>query len=388
MIRRKLNILKTNSFFLFGARGVGKTRLVKSLLPEEKTLYIDLLDPDEYDRYVINPGLLKKQIEEIKEGNFWISIDEIQKIPRLLDIVHQNLESKYPKKFALSGSSARKLKRGGANLLAGRAYSYSLFPFTHKELGKDFNLDKALQFGTLPKAYLSNTKEEAELYLRSYVQTYLREEIQIEQVIRHLDPFRKFLQVAAQSNGMLINFSKIASDVGVSDKTVKSYFEILEDTLLGFLLEPFHTSVRKRQKEAPKFYFFDCGVQRALSDRLTQPVSTSTYEYGRLFEHFIILELKRLSDYKRNDFRFSYLTTKDDAEIDLIIERPGKKTVLVEIKSSSRVTDDMTRTLNAFYKDMSNVECLCLSNDEKRQRIGYVSCMPWSEGINHILEEE
>lgn len=380
-------MLKTNSFFLFGARGVGKTMLIKSILPKDKTLYIDLLDPDEFDRYVIEPGLLKRQIDEIRESDFWISIDEIQKVPRLLDIVHQNLESKSPKKFALSGSSARKLKRGGANLLAGRAFSYSLFPFTHKELKKDFNLEKALQFGTLPKAYLSETKEEASLYLRSYVQTYLREEIQIEQVIRRLDPFRKFLQIAAQSNGALINFSKIGSNIGVSDKTVRSYFEILEDTLLGFLVEPYHTSVRKRQKEAPKFYFFDCGVQRALSDRLTQPVTKSTYEYGKLFEHFIILELKRLSEYKRNDFRFSYLRTKDDAEIDLIIERPGKKTVLLEIKSAERVTADMVRTLNVFYKDMHNVECICLSNDEKHQRIGAVSCIHWIEGINLIFGE-
>jgi predicted AAA+ superfamily ATPase len=387
MLRRSINILKTNSFFLFGARGVGKTRLIKELFPVSTLFYIDLLDPEQADRYTLEPQALINVIKTLPPSVTWVGIDEVQKAPKLLDIVHRTIESDSKVKFALTGSSARKLKRGGANLLAGRAFTYNLFPLTAVELADQFSLDRALTWGTLPKAYLAESDDERHLFLRSYVHTYLREEIQIEQIVRTLEPFRRFLEIAAQSNGEIINFARIARDVGTTDNTVRSYYQILEDTLLGFFLEPFHTSVRKRQREAPKFYLFDCGIQRALSDRLTVPLLSSNYGFGKTFEHFVILELKRRSEYARNDFRFTYLRTKDNAEIDLIIERPGRETALVEIKSTRKLDPEDTRTLSRFHRDFDKALALCLSRDPIEQERDKVLCLPWDKGIRKILED-
>lgn len=386
MIYRLLNLLKTNSFFLFGARGTGKTRLVNDLIPAKDSIYIDLLDPAQYEQFLVDPSRLSRLIEARGKNIEWIVIDEVQKVLPLLDIAHASIE-KYGLKFALTGSSARKLKRGGANLLAGRAFTYHLYPFTSEELGLGFDLERCLAWGTLPKPYTADTNEERELFLRSYVHTYLKEEIQVEQIVRRLDPFRKFLSVAAQMNGALLNFSNIARDIGSTTPTVQSYFQILEDTLLGFYLEPYHLSIRKRQKEAPKFYFFDTGVQRALAEVLTLPLVESSYGYGKTFEHFIILELHRRSSYLRNDFKFSFLVTKDDAEIDLIVERPGRKTILIEIKSTTTVREDHVSALRKFLPDFKNSEGICLSRDRTVQKFGDVTCLPWDVGILKILAD-
>lgn len=221
--------------------------------------------------------------------------------------------------------------------------------------------------------------------MQTYAHNYLREEIQVEQLVRNLDPFRKFLQVAAQMSGKIINYSKIATEVGASDRSVQTYFQILEETLIGSLLEPYHTSIRKRQRQAPKFYFFDTGVMRALDRTITVPLVSSTYAFGVAFEHFIVNELRKLSSYRRNDFAFSYLRTKDDAEIDLIVERPGAPTALVEIKSTQRITDNDVRTLQTLAADFKNANAYCLSLDPHRKRIGTVECLPWRDGLNTIL---
>lgn len=386
MVNRLLNILKTNSFFLFGPRGVGKTHYLRAFLPAESTYNIDLLDPDVYERFASDPTLITRII---KPQHDWVVIDEVQKIPALLDIVHQTIESGNPQlrriKFALSGSSARKLKRGGANLLAGRAYTYQLYPLTAKELTGEFSLESALTWGTLPKSHFSKSEEEKKLFLQSYTQTYLKEEIQVEQIVRNIDPFRRFLTIAAQSNGDIINYSNIAKDVLCSSVTVQSYFQILEDTLLGSFLEPFHNSIRKRQRTNPKFYFFDCGVVRALNKQLTVPVTPATFEYGNLFETFIVNELRSRSSYNRNDFSFSYLRTKDDAEIDLVIERPGRRTALVEIKSKSKVHTQDAASLNSFLGSIKGAQGYLLSCDPIAQKIGSAECLPWGDGIDAIL---
>ena len=378
-------MLKSNSFFLFGPRGVGKSRLLKEILDEKKTYYIDLLDEETYERFILDISLLKKIVGKLPQEIEWIAIDEIQRIPRILDSVHSIIETTDKFKFALTGSSARKLKRDGANLLAGRAFTYNLYPFTSIELEQSFDLNKALNWGTLPKSYLSEDDETRRLFLRSYVQTYLKEEIQIEQLVRRLEPFRKFLQVAAQSNGKIINFSNIARDVGVTDKTVFSYFEILEDTLIGSFLEPYNKSVRKRQRESPKFYFFDCGVTRALANQLTIPIVPLTYTYGLFFEHFVITEIKRICDYARNDYSFYYLRTKDDAEIDLIIEKPTGEVFLIETKSTDKIRDEDVKTLNNFFNDFKNATALCLSLDPIEQKIEDTICLPWNKGIDMIM---
>ena len=214
--------------------------------------------------------------------------------------------------------------------------------------------------------------------------TYLKEEVWAEHLIRKLDPFRRFLGVAAQCNGEILNYSNIARDIGADHKTVSSYFEILEDTLLCFLLEPYHASVRKRQRQSPKFFFFDPGVTRALSGTLNVELVTSTYGFGRAFEHFVLLEMVRLSDYRQKDYKFSYLRTKDGAEIDLIVERPGRNMVLVEIKSTDHVDERDTRDLSRFLPDFPGAEAFCLSRDKVRKRIGDVLAVPWQDGLEEL----
>ena len=336
MLRRLVNILNTNSFFLFGARGVGKSTLVQSQIAESDRLDIDLLNPVEFEQATLAIPELTARIEAgIDEGK-WIFIDEVQKAPRLLDVV-QRLIDKREAKFALTGSSARKLRRGGANLLAGRAYTYNLHPFTSSELGDRFHLDSYLAFGGLPRVWNITNPAERVIYLRSYVTTYLKEEISEEQIVRNLEPFARFLQVAAQCSGTVLNYTSVARDVGVSDQTVKTYFKILEDTLLGKFLPAFHESVRKSQGKAPKFYLFDVGVLRTLQRKIDQPLTDQHFAYGVLFEHFIIQEIQRRAEYQGRDFQFSFLRTDRGEEIDLIIDRPGRNRVAIEIKSARSV---------------------------------------------------
>jgi predicted AAA+ superfamily ATPase len=214
--------------------------------------------------------------------------------------------------------------------------------------------------------------------------TYLKEEVWAEHLVRKLDPFRRFLEVAAQCNGEIVNYSNIARDIGTDHKTVCSYFEILADTLMGFVLEPYHASVRKRQRLSPKFFFFDPGVVRALNGTLNVELVASTYAFGKAFEHFVLLEIVRLSEYRRNDYRFSYLRTKDGAEIDLIVERPGKRIALVEIKSADRVDERDTRDASRFLSAFPGAEAFCLSRDKVRKRIGDVLAVHWTEGLEEL----
>ena len=383
MFHRILKLLKSNSFFLFGPRGTGKSFLLKQEFASSKTLWIDLLDPETEDRFSRHPSDLRNEILGQKGGWDWVIIDEVQKIPRLLDLVHQMIESDGTR-FALTGSSARKLKRGAANLLAGRAFVNHLFPLTQKEAGESFDLMSVLQWGSLPKVVTLRTNEEKIAYLKTYALTYLREEIRAEQVVRRLDPFRKFLEVATQGNGEVINYTNIARDVGVDIKTVQSYYQILEDTLVGFFLEPYHRSVRKQQRQSPKFFLFDPGVKRALEGSLTQEIRPNTYGFGKAFEHWVILEIVRLNTYLQKDYRLSYLLTKDDAEIDLIIDRPGKTTILIEIKSTDHVDDRHTGTLERFLPDFKGAEAFCLSRDPHPKKIRSVRALPWHAGLKEI----
>jgi len=383
MVNRLSKILTSHSFFLFGARGTGKTYWLEQILPKDSTHTINLLDPLEAEKFLLDPSELTKRIEQIKNTHSHVFIDEIQKVPKLLDLVHHFIE-KTDLIFALTGSSARKLKRGGANLLAGRAFTYYLYPYSHQELGTDFNLQSALRWGTLPKVLELQSEEEKQLYLRSYVNTYVKEEIAEEQVVRKLDPFRKFLQIASQTSGTIINFSNISKDTGVSIPTVQTYFQILEETLLGTIIPPFHESVRKRQFENPRFYFFDNGVRRALDRTISVDVIPQTSSYGNAFEHFIINEVIKLNAAKNLDFELSYLRTYGDAEIDLIIERPGKKKALIEIKSKTHITEEDLRHLQSLGPDISNSESFCLSCDPNEKRIGSVTCLPWDVGLREI----
>ena len=268
MLNRIAKLSQSNSFFILGPRGSGKSTLIKQKY-SKNNLYIDLLEPQTEDRYRLNPESLKQELAgkpQLKK----VIIDEVQKLPRLLDVAHQLIEEKNIQ-FILSGSSARKLKRGGSNLLAGRAFVFYLHPFTSKELGQSFDLNTALCWGLLPHLFNLKSNSDKEEYLKAYALTYLKEEIQLEQIVRKLSPFRKFLEIAAQMNGKVINYTKIARDIGVDTTTVQNYYSILEETLVGFYLNPYHSSIRKSQRLSPKFYLFDTGVCRALKGTLKVP---------------------------------------------------------------------------------------------------------------------
>ena len=380
MQKKKKKLSQHHHFFLFGPRGTGKSTLLRETFPSETALYLDLLDFSLEDRLAKNPKELINIVHALPSHITHVVIDEIQKIPRLLDGVHQLIEEKQ-KIFVLSGSSARKLKRQSANLLAGRAFVYHLYPFSFVEIGEDFDLYAALQYGTLPRNSDFVLPDEKQQYLMSYAHTYLKEEIVSEQWVRNLDPFRRFLEVSAQCNGKIINYANIARDVGVSEKTVKVYFEILEDTLIGFFLEPFHHSFRKRLSQKPKFYYVDTGIARALSRTLSLPLQEKTSAYGESFEHYIILECLRLANYFKPEYRFSYLKTKDDAEIDLIVDRPGLPHLFIEIKSSESVDEVQLNTLSSLAKDFGACEAVCFSRDTYAKKFSNVTVYPWMEGI-------
>lgn len=386
MIPRLLILPKDESFFLFGARGVGKTTLLKNLPWFENSLYINLLQAKEEQRFARNPDDLAAIVKLLPDNIHHVIIDEVQKLPKLLDVVHDLIETT-SKKFVLTGSSARKLKHGGANLLAGRAFVYNLYPFTYLEVPGENSLLEYLRFGMLPKIIEYNTEEKKQLYLDAYTNTYLKEEIWAEQFIRELDPFRRFLEVAAQSNGKIINFSNIARDVGTNDYTIQKYFSILEDTLIGFFLEAFQHSFRKRLSKTPKFYFFDMGIVRALTSQLSLPITQSTSQYGEIFEHFIILQCKQLASYYHREYRFSYLKTKDDAEIDLIVERPGLPLLFIEIKSSDNIQSHHLTTLRKLALDFGNCEAVCFSCDHYPKELDGIKVFPWQQGIKKYFGE-
>lgn len=384
MINRIINTTKSNSYFVFGPRGSGKSTWIKStfLIENHHNFYINLLNQKIEDKYRRDPDSLRNEVNEKKFE--WVIIDEVQKVPKLLDIVHDLIEST-GQKFILTGSSARKLKRGAANLLAGRAFVYYLYPFTALELNQKFNLDFSLNWGLLPKIYSLESDEDRTDFLESYCLTYLKEEIQQEQIVRKLDPFRLFLEVAAQMNGKVINFSKIAKEIGVDTTTVQNYFSILEDTLIGFYLNTYHTSIRKRIIQAPKFYFFDTGVARALNRTLEMKLLPQTSEYGYAFEQFVILEIWKLSHYYKKNWKFSYLLTKDGVEIDLILDHPKFGIYCIEIKSTMHIT---TTDLDSFIKISSEIKgatSFCFSKDPVEKKIHHIKCLYWQNGIKELF---
>lgn len=379
MIKRQIQLPKDKSFFLFGPRQTGKSTLLYSLFPKETTYYYDLLKTEEFTRLSAHPELFREEVISRSSKITHIFIDEIQRVPALLNEVHYIMETANPPCFVLSGSSARKLKRAKANLLAGRALSYRLHPLTTEELANRFSLTKALQIGSLPSIYLEETNSGAQARLRAYVSTYLKEEIELEAQLRNIGAFIHFLSIAASENGNVINFSNIARETGTSYQTVKAYFQILEDTLIGQFLFPYNKSLRKRLSKHPKFIFFDTGIVRALTKKLTAPLEPKTPDYGHVFEHFVILEILRQSDYQNLDFNFSYYRTEDGAEVDLIIETPKGKTFAIEIKATDMIDSSHLRGLKSFAEVCPKAILCCASTSPKRRQAGKVTILPWEE---------
>jgi len=374
---------KYQSFFLFGPRGSGKTTWLTHIFNKDHVTWINLLDQSMELRLNHKPD----QLLDIwkNEKTEWVIIDEVQKIPTILNVVHRGIEE-HKIKFALTGSSVRKLRRGGVNLLAGRAIERKLFPFSALELGKDFSLQKALEFGLLPSIWDQNwSDQEVTDYLYSYVNTYLKEEIASEQLVRKLTPFRRLLVAAAGSNSKIINHSAIERDSGVARKQSERHFEILADTLIGFYLEPYHSSIRKRQTKKSKFYFYDTGIVRALKNIAGESLPISTYEYGELFETFLINEFIKLSSYLNKRWKFYYYKTQHEHEIDLIIEKPGGKLILIEIKSFSKLNEDKLKPLIQIKKDLYHESAYVLSNDKSGQELMGIRCLHWLEGLKEIF---
>jgi len=297
-----------------------------------------------------------------------IFIDEIQKIPDLLDVCQLLIEEQKPRvRFLLTGSSARKLKARGANLLASRALSLRLHPFTHLELQDDaVTLDELLQYGSIPAIFFAEHKEEA---LRAYVDTYLKEEIQQEAIVRKLDKFFSFIDIAAQYNGEVVNFSKMARQISVADKTIGDYFQILLDTLLVIKLPGWDRSARKQIIKSPKFYFFDCGVLNAAARELRSPILKGSSRYGRLFEQFIVTEIYRLNDYFRRDYAMSFYSN-GSSELDLVLSRGRRELpIAIEIKSNPLVHREDLSGLALFAREYPESDLYCPSLNEKEDEL-------------------
>lgn len=382
MLPRLINPLKTNSFFLFGARGVGKSLFIQKQFSPDDALMIDLLDPDQEEAYLKKPKLLENQIAA--RNPEWVVIDEVQRAPKLLNLAHRLIE-RSSQKFILLGSSARKLKRGLGNMLAGRAFMHELYPLTTYELGELFSIEEVCNWGSLPKLNSFTTDLEKKRYLRSYVQTYVKEEIQQEQIVRNLDPFRFFLEVAAQMSGKILNSSAIGREVGCEVKTVQNYFSILESTYLGFFLPAFHRSVRKSQRVSPKFFLFDLGVKRSLEQGLDSHVSRGTSYFGDLFEHWVIQEIYRLNSYREADWKLSFFSTGKDREIDLVLSK-GKKNILLEIKSSKNIDEVEVRKLARLAKDFpGESQVFYLSENTEEIEIEGIRCVEWRKWIGEFF---
>jgi predicted AAA+ superfamily ATPase len=323
------------SFFLFGPRGVGKSTWLKKNFKDAKSF--NLLDSRQFLRFSKDPRILGDLVDDLPPGA-WVWIDEIQKVPALLDEVHRLMEEKRIR-FALSGSSARKLRRGGANLLAGRAITRQMEPFSFAELGRPFELKKALEFGLLPLVVLH--PQDASDILNAYVHTYIKEEIREEGAVRKVEPFLRFLEVAGAMNGMQLNSSNIAREAQVSRSSVDNYFSVLVDTLVGHFLPAYRPRVKSREEAHPKFYWFDPGVARASAGLIQDP--PDSLWLGRSLETLIFHELRVYNEISGKRRPIAYYRTKSGSEIDFVIEtrkassgQPKPAVVCLEIKHSKK----------------------------------------------------
>jgi len=388
MIKRLINIPQRDSFFLLGARQTGKTTLISELFKgrEGRVRMVNLAEEDQYFTFLKDPSQLRRELERELQKNLLdeVCIDEVQRVPALLNEV-QTLIDRFSCRFILTGSSARKLKRGGANLLGGRALIRELFPLTALELGADFDLDKALRFGALPRVWQAESDEDRRDLLDAYARLYLREEIQAEGLVRNLPAFSRFLDVAAQHSGELLNYAAIGADIGLAGRTVQSYFELLEETLIAIRLPPFERSVRRRLRKHDKIYFFDTGVLNSLQQTISS--ASAPLLRGRLFEHFIILETRRLLSYARAEVSSCFWRTKEDEEVDLVLMRSGEPVLACEIKSSKQITPIALKGLRSFASEHPHVEAIVVAPVERsffRENIEVLSVSDYFDRIQEF----
>ena len=355
-----MNLLSKKSFFLFGPRGTGKTTLIRNTLPDATV--IDLLEIKTYREYLKNPSILSERILEPI-----VAIDEVQKLPEILDEAHRLIESQR-QTFLLTGSSARKLKRGGANLLAGRAWWAELFPLTSREI-PDFDLMTYLNRGGLPSIYPSEDYVEE---LSAYTALYLKEEIQNEALTRKVAHFSEFLDLMALSNGEEINYQSIAGDCGVSPNSIKNYIQILEDTLVAFQLTAFTKTTRRKAISRSKLYFFDIGVTNSLANR--GEIKRGSELFGKAFEHFILLEVRAFLSYARKKAKMCYWRSTSQFEVDLILNDRWA----IEIKGSTSIQNKHLKGLRALREE-GNIEHFAVVSCDRHERktADDIQIFPW-----------
>jgi len=360
MFRRDLALPESGveTFFLWGPRQTGKSTLLRATYGQSR--WVDLLKAEEFRRYLARPELLRQELEaEPPAPGEQIVIDEIQKVPALLDEVHWLMEN-HGLHFALCGSSARKVKRGAANLLGGRAMRYELHGLTANELGRDFDLDRMLNHGYLPRIYEASRPRRM---LDAYIADYLKEEVAAEGLVRNLPVFSDFLDVAALSDGELVNFSNIARECGVSSHTIKSHFQILEDTLLARWLPAYRKRPKRRVIRAPKFYLVDVGVVNRLARR--GELRPGSELYGKAFENWVFHELSAFVSYRAFDGELSYWRLASGIEVDFVL---GDMQIAIEAKSSDRITRDHLQGLRHLVEDHPRVKQRIVVCREPRAR--------------------
>lgn len=371
--------LEKRTCFLWGPRQVGKSTLLRCLFPDAP--YYDLLDAALFRRLNANPGLLSEELSAWgwpqETQDFPIIIDEIQKFPELLDEVHR-LISKHGWRFILSGSSARKLRKRGGNMLGGRAVIRELLPLTTREI-PGFSLQRALNNGLLPAHYMDDDPLEL---ISAYVGTYLKEEILAESLVRSLPVFQRFLETAALTNGQPVQFAAIAREVGLSAPGVRGHFEILTDTLLGYWIPAYQKRQKRRIVAAPKFYFLDLCLVNDLARR--GKLKTGSTEFGAAFEHFILMEIRAHSIYSFRPYAISYWRTSSGREVDFIL---GDGQVAVEVKSSENPTSDNLKGLRAWKEDNPGSRCVlvCRSSAPRKTRDG-IDVLPWRVFLDRLWE--
>lgn len=378
MLNRILQISSEldDSIFLFGARKTGKSTILRQQFP--KAVYIDLLDTEVKSRLSRRPVLLYETIKD-KPENTLVIIDEIPEVPELLNEVHRLISERHII-FILCGSSARKLKRKGKNTLGGRALPVYLYPFVSAEI-PDFDIDHAISYGMIPSHYLAKNPQRR---LAAYIQVYLKEEIKEEALVRNLNAFQRFLEVAALTDGEMVNNNNIAQDCGVSATTVSAYFDILEDTLIGYRIPAFAKVMKRRLVQAPRFYYFDVGIANHLLHR--KELVRGTTDYGHAFEHLIVQEIYAWIHYTHSEEQLSYWRTYTGLEVDVVI---GDARVAIEIKSVEEVMTRHLKGLKAFGEEHPQSRCIIVSLDKFNRHIGDIECIHvldffkllWSEGI-------
>lgn len=367
-------IKKSGAVFLWGTRGTGKTTLLKERYKKSK--YVDLLDTDLQTELKIRPKILREEV--LAEKPALVIIDEIQKVPELIDEVHWLLENS-PTKLILCGSSARKLKKAGGNLLGGRALAYELFPLTTFELGK-VDLDKMLNVGTIPLHYISNDPKPL---LKAYVNNYLKEEIIDEALTRNIPSFARFLNTVALTHGQLLNYSNVAREAGVSPNTVRDYYQILKDTLMGFELPPWTRRKSRKLIETAKFYLFDVGISNYLNPEI-KTVVEGTDIFGNAFEHFMIQEVRAYLAYSQKDYPFSFWRTTSGLEVDLII---GNLDVSIEFKSTNKIRIEHLKGIRALREENRVGRSLVVSKENSfRKTEDSIELIHWEKFCKMLWE--